>query len=61
MKVCFESMHPLHANIPFLTLWKRQKVSSFLKFSGVIEMEHWCEMSYKIFQVIFFVSRTFFF
>ena len=30
--------------VHFYTPWKRQKASSFLKFSGGVAVEHWYEM-----------------
>ena len=37
----------------FSTLWKGQKTSGFLTFSGDIEMEHWLKMSEIILMFIF--------
>ena len=44
---------PFSPMFHFYTPWKHQKTSSFLIFSGGIEVEHWLKMGYQFIETVF--------
>ena len=49
IKITEQKMNLFHANVAFLSPLNVMKISGFLMFSVVIEVEHWCKMEQRNF------------